>query len=534
MKNHHHIEVASYKDESGKRRIGIFAANKPFSKGGEMAMVCSVIGHGLPNLTDAKNTLKGADITHSIGWQADAKKLAEMFATRTPSGQANAVAELAASLGVTLIEEEQAAAVHKALVTLESSAGNNGCLVDVYAVSIDGGTVGHVFAANNNGLVQFKAQMIGGAFVAWDASKDGAVAALVAYCTAPAATHEIRDDSGVIFKGSREECYAHVDSLKVGGLTVDVIGESPIKRATLNDVDRARIEALRIKPEYAPIVERGGKVSGYVFTNADKMPVVAHCDNCSAPLKADEVETCRKCCDEWNGAPASAEHQNEFYNIVQHDHVTPMSGPAQFVVIFGKRTASGQAERGALVVSGAMPRDEAIKLADGLESGCVKSPAIRHAHVYEFIRRFRVSKYIAERNLSARGWNLEYASDAYRNARIAELEHELRGEIPDGSTWEGTEQMDELRALRRGGWHVKRETQNMFKRPADDDRKAVAQNEAIATADAHLNNVALPNYTELRAILADLLRVEELNYDDPHAPATAAIIERARRAVKGE
>lgn len=31
--------------------------------------------------------------------------------------------------------------------------------------------------------------------------------------------------------------------------------------------------------------------------------------------------------------------------------------------------------------------------------------------------------------------------------RIAELRHEMQGEIPDGTTWEGTEQAEELAEL---------------------------------------------------------------------------------------
>lgn len=72
----------------------------------------------------------------------------------------------------------------------------------------------------------------------------------------------------------------------------------------------------------------------------------------------------------------------------------------------------------------------------------------------EFIRRFRVSEAVAIANLSARNWCINYASDAYINARMNELEHEMRGEIPDGATWEGTDQKQEYDALRAGGWDV--------------------------------------------------------------------------------
>lgn len=78
MNKHHHITVASYKDENGKKRIGIFAAAKPFSKGGKLALVCAVIGPCVPTLTDAKNTLSGADMEYGYGWQTAARYFAQL------------------------------------------------------------------------------------------------------------------------------------------------------------------------------------------------------------------------------------------------------------------------------------------------------------------------------------------------------------------------------------------------------------------------------------------------------------------------
>ncbi len=100
MNKFHHITVASYKDEAGKSRIGIFAAPKTFSKGGKLELVCAVIGRCVPTLTDAKNTLSGADMEYSHGWQRAAHYFAELCkAEQSPEAVAQRaiVAALAAT-----------------------------------------------------------------------------------------------------------------------------------------------------------------------------------------------------------------------------------------------------------------------------------------------------------------------------------------------------------------------------------------------------------------------------------------------------
>ena len=64
----------------------------------------------------------------------------------------------------------------------DSTAGDNGTLVDVDEVLDGGAVVGHVFAAVNpaRGQVQFKAQANGGKLIAWDRDFMGAVRSLVA------------------------------------------------------------------------------------------------------------------------------------------------------------------------------------------------------------------------------------------------------------------------------------------------------------------------------------------------------------------
>lgn len=57
-------------------------------------------------------------------------------------------------------------------------------------------------------------------------------------------------------------------------------------------------------------------------------------------------------------------HKNSFFNIVQ----AAGNGNPNFVVIDGKRTDSGHLAHGAKIVSEAMPRDDAITLADKLEA----------------------------------------------------------------------------------------------------------------------------------------------------------------------
>lgn len=84
MNKHHHITVASYKDENGKSRLGIFAAAKTFSKGGKLELVCALIGPWVPTLTDAKNTLSGADMEYSYGWQRSAHYFAELCKRDAP------------------------------------------------------------------------------------------------------------------------------------------------------------------------------------------------------------------------------------------------------------------------------------------------------------------------------------------------------------------------------------------------------------------------------------------------------------------
>lgn len=57
-------------------------------------------------------------------------------------------------------------------------------------------------------------------------------------------------------------------------------------------------------------------------------------------------------------------HKNTHYNIVQADG----NGNRNFVVIAGLRTDSGHRTPGAAVISGELPREEAIALADQLQS----------------------------------------------------------------------------------------------------------------------------------------------------------------------
>lgn len=66
-------------------------------------------------------------------------------------------------------------------VERDSTAGDNGGLVDVERVMVDGAVIGHVFAAANRGRVQFKAQANGGALVAWSDDFTGAARLLAAH-----------------------------------------------------------------------------------------------------------------------------------------------------------------------------------------------------------------------------------------------------------------------------------------------------------------------------------------------------------------
>lgn len=57
-------------------------------------------------------------------------------------------------------------------------------------------------------------------------------------------------------------------------------------------------------------------------------------------------------------------HRNERFNIMQ----APYINSRQWVVIDGQRTASGHAASGAKIVSEPMLRDEAIALADRMQT----------------------------------------------------------------------------------------------------------------------------------------------------------------------
>lgn len=69
MKNYHHIAVASYTEVDGSKRVGIFAASKPFSKGGKLELVCACIGWNTPTLTDAKHILNGSSFFRATATQ---------------------------------------------------------------------------------------------------------------------------------------------------------------------------------------------------------------------------------------------------------------------------------------------------------------------------------------------------------------------------------------------------------------------------------------------------------------------------------
>ena len=83
-------------------------------------------------------------------------------------------------------------------VERDSTAGDNGALVDVHRVLDGGAVVGHVFAGVNRGRVEFKAQSLGGALVAWNSDVIGAVRALVA---------AMRRDAKAANEGPKEEAY---------------------------------------------------------------------------------------------------------------------------------------------------------------------------------------------------------------------------------------------------------------------------------------------------------------------------------------
>jgi hypothetical protein len=137
--------------------FAVTSANCAFDEGGDL--LAEVNAHR-ENVID---TLRENDRSH-----LQAKALAAFDAR---------IAELAPALY----------AVEGVTVERESSAGDNGALVDVERVTLDGGVIGHVFAAVNRGRVEFKAQTLGGELAAWNSDFTGAVRALVAHARHAAA-----------------------------------------------------------------------------------------------------------------------------------------------------------------------------------------------------------------------------------------------------------------------------------------------------------------------------------------------------------
>ena len=184
--------------------------------GGKAQRICSLPAHlnnrEVPNARELRGIIEGRSIVKAAAWTAvdgtafDAIGFANTSAETAIDTQ-NEFDSLVAAVAAhrenvidTLRENDRSHLRAKALeafdsrvekltpvyglegvaVERDSTAGDNGALVDVERVMVDGAVIGHVFAAANRGRVQFKAQALGGALVAWSDDFTGAARLLAA------------------------------------------------------------------------------------------------------------------------------------------------------------------------------------------------------------------------------------------------------------------------------------------------------------------------------------------------------------------
>jgi hypothetical protein len=240
MNKHHHITVASYTDDNGKKRLGIFAAAKPFSKGGKLALVCALLGPYTATLTDAKNILSGATMEHSVAWQRSAAVAA---AARKEEGDALlALAERDREEynRVMVMRGPEYRAAVAALVLKSRSEAKEAQRQQIADI-----------ARREAELIVDKCAVLAGVPV-----EVRGIAAAPAY-------------NPIVERGGKVSGYVFTNA------------DSMPQRATLNDVDRARIEALPVKaaaPDAAQVAFMGFAIAAGVFTAHGANPVAAMVD----------------------------------------------------------------------------------------------------------------------------------------------------------------------------------------------------------------------------------------------------------------
>ena len=182
---------------------------------GKCTAVCSIVpylnGHNLPSLRELRGIVEGRSIVAASKWtEVDGTAFDAIgFAVTSANCAFDEGGDLLAEVNAhrenvidTLRENDRSHLQAKALaafdaqiaklapalyavqgvaVERDSTAGDNGALVDVSRVLVDGGVIGHVFAAPHRGRVEFKAQALGGELVAWNSDFTGAVRALAAH-----------------------------------------------------------------------------------------------------------------------------------------------------------------------------------------------------------------------------------------------------------------------------------------------------------------------------------------------------------------
>jgi hypothetical protein len=214
--------------------FAVTSANCAFDEGGDL--LAEVNAHR-ENVID---TLRENDRSH-----LQAKALAAFDAR---------IAELAPALY----------AAEGVTVERESSAGSNGALVDVERVTLDGGVIGHVFAAVNRGRVEFKAQTLGGELAAWNSDFTGAVRALVAH-----ARHAAAVTASQAKTGPHEEAYnlGSTDALRNAQHAID---------CALEQTDGAEVGASLVLD--LPTVEQGYTFVMWATVNGQNMRNVLRAD----------------------------------------------------------------------------------------------------------------------------------------------------------------------------------------------------------------------------------------------------------------
>jgi hypothetical protein len=236
------LYTASYKDEQGVLRIGVYDTKR--KTGAICSLPARLNGHNIPALRALRGIVEGRSIVAASKWTAvdgtafDAIGFAVTSANIAFDEGGDLLAEVNAhreNVIDTLRENDRTHLQAKALaafdariaelapalyalegvaVERDSTAGDNGALVDVERVMVDGAVIGHVFAGVNRGRVEFKAQALGGVLVAWSDDFIGAVRALAAHARYSAAAAKV---------GPKEEGYnlAHVDPLRTAQHAMD-------------------------------------------------------------------------------------------------------------------------------------------------------------------------------------------------------------------------------------------------------------------------------------------------------------------------